>query len=70
MNECQTKEDACDKNAICINHDGSYECRCRKGFSQAEDEGSCVENNHLQDGKGEIMGASLSCQYIIVISIA
>lgn len=68
VNECQTKDHACDKNAICINHRGSYECRCRKGFSQLEDEGACVENSHLKDDYGEMRHCSTTPRYLSLLS--
>ena len=55
MNECQTKDHDCDKNAVCINHVGSFECRCNKGFSKLDDEGPCVDDSYLEDDEGEIM---------------
>ena len=32
IDECSTDPSACDKNADCINTDGSYSCKCKRGF--------------------------------------
>lgn len=32
MNECERGEHKCDRNAICINLDGTFECRCADGY--------------------------------------
>ena len=34
VNECLTdKANECDSNAVCTNTEGSYVCRCKRGFS-------------------------------------
>jgi EGF domain/MSP1 EGF domain 1 len=33
VNECNTGHDRCDENALCINEPGSYQCRCKAGYS-------------------------------------
>lgn len=33
VNECDTKEDECHKEAICNNIPGSYDCICKSGFT-------------------------------------
>ena len=32
VNECETGEDLCDPDAICINTIGSHNCTCKDGF--------------------------------------
>ena len=32
VNECKTGEAKCDANAICINFEGGFACKCRKGY--------------------------------------
>lgn len=32
VNECLTGQHQCDKNADCINTQGSYECHCKEGY--------------------------------------
>ncbi|CAG9539309.1 unnamed protein product [Cercopithifilaria johnstoni] len=32
MNECERGEHKCDRNALCINLDGTFECRCADGY--------------------------------------
>ena len=53
VNECKTRGNACHQNAICINHDGSYECRCKEGF-QLKDKTLCVKYSQLNDDNGKI----------------
>ena len=36
INECELGTHACDKNANCLNTNGSYNCRCKPGFSGNE----------------------------------
>ncbi|XP_062304565.1 uncharacterized protein zgc:66455 isoform X3 [Osmerus eperlanus] len=47
VNECATQLVLCDINAECLNHFGSYACRCRPGFEDASRLGSggtlCVD---------------------------
>ena len=61
MNECQTKDHGCGKNAVCINLAGSHECRCRTGFGKLKHEGPCVENSYLEDEDGETMHDAAFC---------
>ena len=32
VNECQTGEAKCDANAICINFEGGFSCKCKEGY--------------------------------------
>ena len=32
-NECEMGTFRCDKNAECVNIDGTYDCKCRDGFT-------------------------------------
>ena len=33
INECDTGKFTCDKNAHCVNNDGSYGCQCNTGYT-------------------------------------
>ena len=51
--ECSVK-DSCDKNADCVNTDGSYECSCRQGFfgdGQSCYKGACSDSNCPENQK-------------------
>ncbi|CAI9740245.1 fibrillin-2-like, isoform X2 [Octopus vulgaris] len=47
--ECETGENACDRNANCINTEGSYKCDCKIGYREVggkcRDKNECVRNN-------------------------
>lgn len=32
LNECERGEHKCDRNAICINLEGTFECQCAEGY--------------------------------------
>ena len=42
VDECTLGSHDCDKNAECINTDGSFICTCKKGFSKAGTNGACT----------------------------
>ena len=33
INECNAGTDRCDENALCFNEMGTYQCRCKVGYS-------------------------------------
>ena len=48
IDECSMNERVCDENAYCVNTDGSFKCRCRKGFfgnGLSCFKGSCSDSN-------------------------
>ncbi|KAH9487808.1 hypothetical protein Btru_068316 [Bulinus truncatus] len=47
INECVTQENICSYNEVCHDLLGSYECRCRDGFTQTD--GGCVDVDECGD---------------------
>ena len=47
IDECSKDPSVCDKNADCINSDGSYSCSCKQGFTG--DGKTCQGTFHLED---------------------
>ena len=41
MNECESSEPMC-PNGKCVNMDGSFKCKCNKGFAQSANQQLCV----------------------------
>ncbi len=47
-NECKDKDsNECHKYAVCINEDGGYKCRCRKGFEQHKEGRVCIRKSKM-----------------------
>uniref|UniRef100_A0A914W7R3 EGF-like domain-containing protein n=1 Tax=Plectus sambesii TaxID=2011161 RepID=A0A914W7R3_9BILA len=40
VNECQSDYGRCGPNAVCLNTEGTFECKCKDGFV-ADDQGNC-----------------------------
>lgn len=38
IDECESGEHRCPKNAVCINEDGGYKCACNPGYRKAKNE--------------------------------
>ncbi len=48
INECNSAENNCAHNQICINTEGSYACACPSGYLQNTDpSGSCIGKSNL-----------------------
>lgn len=43
IDECKLEIYECDLNALCINTEGSYDCRCKTGY--VEEGGFCTGEN-------------------------
>jgi len=54
-NECAVNNGGCHQE--CINTEGSYECRCRQGFTLAGNRHSCIDRNECREQPG-ICGGS------------
>ena len=39
INECQLKTDNCDNYAVCNNTPGGYNCACKPGFADVDEDG-------------------------------
>ncbi|KAL9973664.1 hypothetical protein ACROYT_G020146 [Oculina patagonica] len=50
INECDTNNGNCDQ--ICENSPGSYECKCRSGFSLGADKHKCNDVDECQTNRG------------------
>ena len=50
VNECEEEINGCEENSLCINTDGSYECKCKDGYRG--NGGMCAGNKGL-DRKGQ-----------------
>uniref|UniRef100_A0A4W5MP69 EGF-like domain-containing protein n=1 Tax=Hucho hucho TaxID=62062 RepID=A0A4W5MP69_9TELE len=74
VNECVTQLVLCDINAECVNHFGSYECRCHSGFEDMSRLGSggtiCVDTKAADMDSGMIKGIYATCfllSFLIVL---
>lgn len=64
INECSNLEEIeCDPNALCTNTDGSYVCRCYKGF---EGDGTTCTGELNKDVKSR-SGASVFFRYTAIL---